>query len=175
MAAKRVARSANQRRVDEAILNVCRVSDSLRLIAALMEGTSTEIADYKHHIEETLFLLSEIAGDAFCTLNESGVKGGGLAMSTLRVLEGKGKRLNVSSEQLKSLSMQKWVCDYDTHRMLWEAQCILRLCDEITNENDEPWVEVAKIAMQGAERILATAIRRTGWGPIGWSDEGDSP
>ncbi|MGX5731941.1 hypothetical protein ACWKWK_15595 [Pseudoxanthomonas beigongshangi] len=96
-------------------------------------------------------------------------------MSTLRVLEGKGKRLNVSSEQLKSLSMQKWVCDYDTHRMLWEAQCILRLCDEITNENDEPWAEVAKIAMQGAERILATAIRRTGWGPIGWSEEGDSP
>lgn len=76
MAANRPARSAKQRRVDEAILSVCRVSNSLRLIAALMEGASTDIGDYKYHIEETLFLLSEIASDAFCTLNEAGVKVG---------------------------------------------------------------------------------------------------
>ncbi|MGX5731940.1 hypothetical protein ACWKWK_15590 [Pseudoxanthomonas beigongshangi] len=74
MAANRPVRSPNQRRVDEAVLNVCRVSNSLRLIAALMEGTDTDIGDYKYHIEETLFLLSEIASDAFCTLNEAGIK-----------------------------------------------------------------------------------------------------
>lgn len=96
-------------------------------------------------------------------------------MSTLRVLNEKGEQLNVSPEKLESLSGQNWICDYDTHRMLWEAQCILRLCDAMTDDDDEPWPEVAKMAMQGAERILATAIRRVGWEPIGWSKQGDSP
>lgn len=74
MDANRPVRSANQRRVDEAILNVCRVSNSLKLIGVLIEGGGTDIGEYRYHIEETLFFLSDALSDSFCTLNEAGIK-----------------------------------------------------------------------------------------------------
>lgn len=63
--------------VDRAILSVCRAASNLKLLGVLLEGSDVELGDHKYHLEETLFFISDAMSDAFCTLNEAGVKVGG--------------------------------------------------------------------------------------------------
>lgn len=90
----------------------------------------------------------------------------------MQVLDEQGNPLDVSEDQLKQLQGQRWVCDYATHRIMWEAHAILRLADDALDQNAEEYSELSQFAMQGAMRLLAMNIERTGWQPGGQSGEG---
>jgi hypothetical protein len=68
------------------------------------------------------------------------------------------------------LEGNNWVCDFQTHRVLWEAQCICSLIDDAMDSGSFN-SEVIQLAVQGVERLLAGAIARTGWTGIGWQDK----
>jgi hypothetical protein len=74
-----------------------------------------------------------------------------------------------SPELKKQLEDNKWVCDYETLRALWEAQSICRLIDEAM-DNPEHEKQVVQLSVQGVERLLAAAISRAGWSGAGWEE-----
>ncbi len=67
----------------------------------------------------------------------------------------------------QELEGNAWTCDYETLRALWEAQAICKLID---NEMDggEFDKQAVQLAVQGVDRLLAGAIKRTGWDGLGW-------
>lgn len=70
--------------------------------------------------------------------------------------------------ELETLKRHNWVCDYEAHRALWEAQSILRLAADAMDEVGVG--EIVQQAIYGAERILIGQIRRTGWEGMGARD-----
>lgn len=90
-------------------------------------------------------------------------------MFAAKVLDERGQQLDVAQDVLQALEVNKWVFDGDTLEMMWNAQCICR-CIDLTIESGNADMEVVQQAVQGVERILATAIKRSGWGPIGWRE-----
>lgn len=79
------------------------------------------------------------------------------------------KLKSVSSDRLKELEQHDFACDYETLRMLWEAQCICSLIDDAMDGGEFERMKV-QLAIQGVERILARAIKRTGWDGCGWEN-----
>ncbi len=68
-------------------------------------------------------------------------------------------------DTLGTLRMHNWVCDYETHRTLWEAQSICRMLSERMQEDSGSEVEL--FAIEGVERLLNSVITRSGWRPAG--------
>ncbi len=87
-------------------------------------------------------------------------------MGTKR-LEAPAPSKEPSPEARLTLEQNRWVCDYETHRVLWEAQSICSLIDDALDCSSFK-KEAIQLAVQGVERLLATAISRTGWDGIGW-------
>lgn len=82
-----------------------------------------------------------------------------------------GDKLKLPDEEtLLSLKLNNWVCDYEAHRTLWEAQSICRMLSERMQEG--PGHEVELFAIEGIERLLCDVIRRAGWAPAGFHGEG---
>jgi hypothetical protein len=73
------------------------------------------------------------------------------------------------ANRVDELKQHNWVCDYETLRVMWEAQCICRLVDDAM-DGGQPSIEAVQVAVQGIERLLAVAIGRTGYTGIGWQD-----
>lgn len=74
-------------------------------------------------------------------------------------------RSELSEATRDLLQINNWVCDFEMHEALWQAQSILSLAGEALDDENER--EVAQQAVLGAERILVTQIRRTGWEGMG--------
>lgn len=68
-------------------------------------------------------------------------------------------------DALRELRNNNWVCDYETHRVLWGAQSICRMLSE--RMQDDGRLEVEHFAIEGVERLLCSVIERTGWSPAG--------
>ncbi|MCI1711854.1 MAG: hypothetical protein LKM32_09335 [Chiayiivirga sp.] len=81
---------------------------------------------------------------------------------------------HIPADKVDELRSNNWVCDYETHRLLWETQAMLRLIGDAFPDSsdgmDGTQSELLSLATQGVERLLAGAIRRTSWSPIGWGN-----
>lgn len=92
----------------------------------------------------------------------------------LRVLDENDEQIEVPTETLESLRMNRWTSDHETHRAMWEVQCLLQLVDASFGDspNEVTNGEVIQVAIQGIERLMANAISRSGWTGLGERWEG---
>lgn len=71
-------------------------------------------------------------------------------------------------DTLSALRLHNWVCDHQTHRVLWEAQSICRMINERMDEKPvDADIEIELFGLQAVERLLCSVIERSGWSPAG--------